>query len=338
VRYRAYRIAAWHQLRSEVKHAARAELWRYTADILYLLQNPLLREAFFPSGYQPLAVEAALPRDEPVIRAITARHDQEDSAAVMAAWWQRHPEAFHICRDQQGATVGYAIVLPGAAVSEDIIAADPVTAAWTHDMRRTGGGRASLFIRRQLDGERGEQDSASKAAFGLDVKRTYMEMRPAIRYIYVGAVEAWTLDWSVPLGFVDIAGEQPRLDGQPFLGRRLDMGPGSVEGWLARVVADELGIPETERQITVFDPDARELVLPSGRVGLSPLEYGVLSVLHERAGRPVSRADLLDRVWGYDASATSNVVDAVVLAIRKELGDRAATIETVRGVGYRYRE
>jgi DNA-binding response OmpR family regulator len=150
-------------------------------------------------------------------------------------------------------------------------------------------------------------------------------------------MDACSLEWSGPLGFVDIAGEQPQLDGRPFLGRRLDMGPGSVEAWLARVVADELGIPETERQNTVFDPEAQELALPSGRVGLTPLELGVLSLLYERAGRPVSRAELLERVWGCDASAASNVVDAVVLTIRRKLGAHAATIETVRGVGYRYR-
>jgi hypothetical protein len=337
VRYRAYRIAAWHQLRDEVKRAARAELWRYTADILYLLQNPFLREAFFPSGYQPLAVEPALLRDGPAIHAIARRHEGAEAAAVVAAWWARHPEAFRVCRDQHGATAAFSIVLPGAAISEDIRAADPVTAAWAHDMHRAGGTRSSLFIRRLLDSERGEEDSATKAAFGLDVKRTYMEMRPNLRYIYIGAVALWTLDWSAPLGFVPIPGQQPQLDGRPFFGRRLDMGPGSVEAWLARVVADELGIPESEREITVFDPDAQELVLPSGRVGLTPLEHGVMSALHERAGRPVSRAELLERVWGYDTPATSNVVDAVVLAIRKKLGDRAAAIETVRGVGYRYR-
>jgi DNA-binding response OmpR family regulator len=115
------------------------------------------------------------------------------------------------------------------------------------------------------------------------------------------------------------------------------MGPGSVEAWLARVVADELGISEAERQTTVFDRESQELVLPSGRVALTPLEFAVISVLHERSGKPVSRAELLERVWGCDASAASNVVDAMVLSIRRKLGDQATIVETVRGTGYRYR-
>ena len=48
----------------------RRELWRYTADMLYLIDNPVVREAFFPTGTQPLAVEPAEPRDAPAVTAI----------------------------------------------------------------------------------------------------------------------------------------------------------------------------------------------------------------------------------------------------------------------------
>jgi hypothetical protein len=48
-RYRDYRRAAWRELREAVREAATSELWRYTADILYLIDNPVVREAFFPS-------------------------------------------------------------------------------------------------------------------------------------------------------------------------------------------------------------------------------------------------------------------------------------------------
>lgn len=40
------------------------ELWRYTADALYLIENPIVREAFFPSGAQRYAVESARARDQ----------------------------------------------------------------------------------------------------------------------------------------------------------------------------------------------------------------------------------------------------------------------------------
>jgi hypothetical protein len=46
--HRAHRIAAWWQLRRELRTASPADLWRYTADLLYLIENPAVREAFFP--------------------------------------------------------------------------------------------------------------------------------------------------------------------------------------------------------------------------------------------------------------------------------------------------
>ena len=63
----------------------------------------------------------------------------------------------------------------------------------------------------------------------------------------------------------------------------------------------------------------------------------MLRALTERAGRAVSRTTLLDEVWGEDFHGGSNVVDVVVFGLRKKLGARAAAIETVTRVGYRFR-
>ncbi|MGD1863687.1 MAG: winged helix-turn-helix domain-containing protein [Phormidesmis sp.] len=52
-------------------------------------------------------------------------------------------------------------------------------------------------------------------------------------------------------------------------------------------------------------------------------------------GQVLSREQLLDRVWGYDYSPGSNVVDVYVGYLRKKLGNDL--IETVRGIGYRLR-
>jgi DNA-binding response OmpR family regulator len=41
-------------------------------------------------------------------------------------------------------------------------------------------------------------------------------------------------------------------------------------------------------------------------------------------------------VWGYDDAGGSNVIESVILSLRRKLGDRANAIETVRGVGYRF--
>jgi hypothetical protein len=49
-RYQAYRRAAWRKLNEEIQKASQRNLWRYTAELLYLIENPAVREAFFPSG------------------------------------------------------------------------------------------------------------------------------------------------------------------------------------------------------------------------------------------------------------------------------------------------
>jgi DNA-binding response OmpR family regulator len=87
----------------------------------------------------------------------------------------------------------------------------------------------------------------------------------------------------------------------------------------------------------LLDVAAQELVLPSGHVGLTTIEFGVIKFLSERPGKAVSRYDLMEAVWGHRNPNSSNVVDVVIRSLRKKLGSRARTLETVRGTGYRYR-
>jgi DNA-binding response OmpR family regulator len=71
---------------------------------------------------------------------------------------------------------------------------------------------------------------------------------------------------------------------------------------------------------------------------LSPKEYGVLRLLAARNGEVVSRAELLDRVWGYESNSTTRTVDTHIATIRTKLGDDAAhprRLLTVHGVGYK---
>lgn len=111
-----------------------------------------------------------------------------------------------------------------------------------------------------------------------------------------------------------------------------DFGPGSIDGWLSEVVGRELAAEEP----TVLDPEARRLVLDGRGVDLSRLELDVLRHLQGREGIAVTREELLREVWGHDwTGASSNVAEAVVSGLRKKMGDRAAALETVRGVGYR---
>jgi two-component system phosphate regulon response regulator PhoB len=65
-----------------------------------------------------------------------------------------------------------------------------------------------------------------------------------------------------------------------------------------------------------------------------PLLYTFLS----RKGRVQSREALLSDVWGIDAEVTTRTVDTHVKRLREKLGEVGDYIETLRGVGYRFRD
>lgn len=74
---------------------------------------------------------------------------------------------------------------------------------------------------------------------------------------------------------------------------------------------------------------------------LSKLEFDLLSALAQHPGMAWPRERLLERVWGSGFPGTERVVDVHITGLRKKLGDNTDTpryIETVRGVGYRFRE
>jgi DNA-binding response OmpR family regulator len=135
-----------------------------------------------------------------------------------------------------------------------------------------------------------------------------------------------------PLGFKPLPGDPIEFDGVPYYSAQNDFGPSSIDGWLSRLVAAELLIEED----SILDLLQHQLVLDGRRVDLTKLEFDVISYLHQRRGTVVERADLLRDVWGYDYAGGSNVIEANVRSLRRKLGDHAAAIETVRGLGYRF--
>jgi hypothetical protein len=336
VRYRSYRRAAWRELRSEVGDAPPGDLWRYTADMLYLIENPVLREAFFPSGAQPLSVEPARPGDTEAIAAIAERHEPPDAFRTLESWWREAPESFSVIRDRDAVVVGFFSLLDTTLIRRARSFDDPVVDAWARHLldNPLPKGQVALALRRWLDRERGELPCAVQAACWLDVKRTYMALRPALRRMYV-VVEDVPTYWPVveKLGFRPIAEHPVELGGAAYSSVALDFGPGSVDGWLAELVGAELGVADEP----VADESSRELSVQGARIALTPLEYGLFECLRHREGKTVSRAELLHEVWGTDYTGGSNVVDAVVRSLRQKLGPAAGVVETVRGSGYRLR-
>lgn len=89
------------------------------------------------------------------------------------------------------------------------------------------------------------------------------------------------------------------------------------------------------------DLRAREVRLAGVRVDLSKLEFDLLTTMAQHAGMAWSRERLLERVWGSDFPGTERVVDVHITSLRRKLQDTLDTprfIETVRGVGYRFRD
>jgi len=84
------------------------------------------------------------------------------------------------------------------------------------------------------------------------------------------------------------------------------------------------------------DPVARTVRRGETPVALSTNEYRTLLALLERRGRPVTREQLEDAVYGSDSTIESNTVAVYVHQLRRKLGD--GLIETVHGYGYRIQE
>lgn len=88
-----------------------------------------------------------------------------------------------------------------------------------------------------------------------------------------------------------------------------------------------------------LDPAARRVIAGDLEIELWTTEFRLLHFFMTHVGRIFSRAKLLDEIWGHDAFVEERTVDVHIRRLRQGLApaghDRA--IETVRGLGYRYR-
>ncbi len=87
-----------------------------------------------------------------------------------------------------------------------------------------------------------------------------------------------------------------------------------------------------------IDPGRRTLQLDGRSVDLTYTEFQVLTLLARRPGWVFTRTQIVDAVRGGDYPVTDRSVDVQIVGLRKKLGVSGRLIETVRGVGYRFRE
>ena len=117
--------------------------------------------------------------------------------------------------------------------------------------------------------------------------------------------------------------------------------PFRFEELLARVRARlrEQRAPE-ETVLTVggatLDLRTRRVTRDGRTLELSAREFALAELFFRHPGQVLSREQILSNVWGYDYDPESNIVDVYVRYLRKKLGNER--IETVRGMGYRFKE
>ena len=125
---------------------------------------------------------------------------------------------------------------------------------------------------------------------------------------------------------------------KPFSPRELTL---RVRAVLRRAASapEASDIPELLQHGELSLDTARHRCEVAGRkVELTAKEFQLLRMLMSRPGRVMSRERLLDEVWGPDVTVTLRTIDTHMKRLREKLGDAGATINTIRGVGYRFAE
>ncbi|MFH1217908.1 MAG: response regulator transcription factor [Pseudomonadota bacterium] len=84
-------------------------------------------------------------------------------------------------------------------------------------------------------------------------------------------------------------------------------------------------------------PGRHEVKLNGQLLQLTMTEFGILHLLAGKPGWVYTRQQIIDSVRGYDFLVTPRAVDVQIFGLRKKMGDAGGNIETVRGVGYRFK-
>ncbi len=86
------------------------------------------------------------------------------------------------------------------------------------------------------------------------------------------------------------------------------------------------------------DTERHKATVGSKEIELTPLEFRLLVTLMERRGRVQTRDRLLEDVWGMSSEADTRTIDTHIKRLREKIGPVGRSIETVRGLGYRFKE
>jgi DNA-binding response OmpR family regulator len=91
-------------------------------------------------------------------------------------------------------------------------------------------------------------------------------------------------------------------------------------------------------QGVMVDRERHRVTVEDKPLDLTPSEFGLLEALVRQPGRVFSRSELIDAALGGDSLVLERTIDVHVRSLRKKLGPHAVLVETVRGIGYRFRD
>jgi two-component system phosphate regulon response regulator PhoB len=91
-------------------------------------------------------------------------------------------------------------------------------------------------------------------------------------------------------------------------------------------------------QGVLVDRDRHRVTIEDQPLDLTPSEFGLLEALVRQPGRVFSRSELIDAALGGDSLVLERTIDVHVRSLRKKMGPHAVLVETVRGIGYRFRD
>ncbi len=101
-------------------------------------------------------------------------------------------------------------------------------------------------------------------------------------------------------------------------------------------------LPQNDEALHIYDlsidPGRFQVTAKGKTVELTFTEFKTLHILAKRPGRVFTRYQIVDAIRGENAAVTDRAVDVQIVSLRKKLGSCGKYIETVRGVGYRFKD
>jgi len=88
----------------------------------------------------------------------------------------------------------------------------------------------------------------------------------------------------------------------------------------------------------IIDLTRHRVTVDGNEIILTHTEFKVLKLMTTQPGRVFTRYQIVDAVHGEDYPVTDRSVDVQIVGLRKKLGEAGNYIETVRGIGYRFKE